>query len=123
MHPTIAIKVIFVLLAFSVKSIACYSYHESPFIKRYFNELLEHDQADAKLASWNIEPISVVISISLAPIPLLLSIPIDGNQERKRGTILRHCLSFASGSLLVDAFLHLIPYRSIPEKTRTTWVY
>ena len=62
------------------------------------------------MASWNFDPISVVISISLAPIPLLLSIPIDGNQERKRGTILRHCLSFASGSLLVDAFLLLIPY-------------
>lgn len=110
MHPTVAIKTIFVLLAFSVKSIICYSYYESPFVKRYFNVLLEHDQADAKLASWNIDPTSAVVSISFAPILILLSIPIDGNHESKRGTILRHCLSFASGSLIGDAFLHRIPY-------------
>lgn len=51
--------------------------------------------------------------ISLAPFLLLFVLPIDNSQERE--PFLKILLSFASGGLLGDAFLHLIPHALVPH--------
>lgn len=47
--------------------------------------------------------------ISAAPFFVLFLIPVESNSPRHR-SLLQILLSFASGGLLGDAFLHLIPH-------------
>lgn len=49
------------------------------------------------------------LAISLAPFLILFFIPIEANDAESQ-PLLRIFLAFASGSLLGDAFLHLIPH-------------
>ncbi|XP_059060489.1 protein catecholamines up [Achroia grisella] len=51
--------------------------------------------------------------ISVVPFFILFFIPIDGSIEKQ--PLLKILLSFASGGLLGDAFLHLIPHALIPS--------
>lgn len=51
--------------------------------------------------------------ISLAPFLLLYIVPLDGSAERE--PLLKILLAFASGGLLGDAFLHLIPHALAPH--------
>lgn len=53
------------------------------------------------------------LAISLAPFVILFAIPISSNSPEHE-PLLRVLLSFASGGLLGDAFLHLIPH-AIPH--------
>ncbi len=54
------------------------------------------------------EAIGSTLLISVAPFIVLFFIPIDSSPERQ--PLLKVLLSFASGGLLGDAFLHLIPH-------------
>ena len=51
--------------------------------------------------------------VSIAPIFILILIPLD--QSKERDSLLKVLLSFASGGLLGDAFLHLIPHALNPH--------
>ena len=51
--------------------------------------------------------------VSIAPVFILLLIPLDNSKERQ--SLLKILLSFASGGLLGDAFLHLIPHALSPH--------
>ncbi|CDW51817.1 histidine rich membrane protein KE4 [Trichuris trichiura] len=54
--------------------------------------------------------IGSTILISLAPFLLLFFIPLSGGAVEPNQPLLKTLLAFASGSLLGDAFLHLIPH-------------
>lgn len=54
------------------------------------------------------EAIASTLLISAAPFFILFFIPLDNSKEKE--TLLKILLSFASGGLLGDAFLHLIPH-------------
>merc|ERR1712116_16728 len=54
------------------------------------------------------EAIGSTLLISVAPFIVLFIIPIDSSPEKE--PLLKVLLSFASGGLLGDAFLHLIPH-------------
>lgn len=72
-----------------------------------------HEHAEATepkrttVALWT-EAIGSTLLISVAPFIVLFFIPIDSSPERQ--PLLKVLLSFASGGLLGDAFLHLIPH-------------
>ncbi|XP_011882549.1 PREDICTED: protein catecholamines up [Vollenhovia emeryi] len=51
--------------------------------------------------------------ISAAPFLILFFVPLDNTEQRE--SLLKILLSFASGGLLGDAFLHLIPHAMIPH--------
>lgn len=51
--------------------------------------------------------------ISAAPFVILFFVPLDNSKERR--PLLKILLSFASGGLLGDAFLHLIPHALVPH--------
>ncbi|XP_012054443.1 PREDICTED: protein catecholamines up [Atta cephalotes] len=51
--------------------------------------------------------------ISAAPFFILFFVPLDNTKQRE--SLLKILLSFASGGLLGDAFLHLIPHAMIPH--------
>ncbi|CAB3250104.1 unnamed protein product [Arctia plantaginis] len=55
-----------------------------------------------------IRALSSTLFISIVPFFILFYIPIDGTVEKQ--PLLKILLSFASGGLLGDAFLHLIPH-------------
>lgn len=49
--------------------------------------------------------------ISAAPVVILFVVPLDNSEQRK--PLLKILLAFASGGLLGDAFLHLIPHATM----------
>ncbi|XP_032677606.1 protein catecholamines up [Odontomachus brunneus] len=51
--------------------------------------------------------------ISAAPFFILFFVPLDNTKQRE--SLLKILLSFASGGLLGDAFLHLIPHALVPH--------
>ncbi len=61
-----------------------------------------------------IEAIGATVLISAAPFFILFLIPLDKDQAGKE-SMLRVLLAFASGGLLGDAFLHLIPHAVNPH--------
>ncbi|XP_022169443.1 protein catecholamines up-like [Myzus persicae] len=75
----------------------------------------DHDHHTAKSVSkptvdsmlW-VKALSSTVAISVLPFFVLFFIPIDNKDEHK--SFLKVLLSFASGGLLGDAFLHLIPH-------------
>lgn len=54
------------------------------------------------------------LAISAAPYLILFLLPLDNAQKHQ--PLLKILLSFASGGLLGDAFLHLIPHALLPHK-------
>ena len=64
------------------------------------------------LAIW-LQALGSTALVSIAPVFILLLIPIDNSKEHK--SLLKVLLSFASGGLLGDAFLHLIPHALSPH--------
>ena len=63
--------------------------------------------ADSGLTLWAISLGSTAL-ISISPVIVLLLIPLENASEQQ--PLLKVLLSFASGGLLGDAFLHLIPH-------------
>ncbi|CAB3381320.1 Hypothetical predicted protein [Cloeon dipterum] len=55
-----------------------------------------------------LEAIGATVLISAAPFFILFLVPLDNSKERE--PLLKVLLAFASGGLLGDAFLHLIPH-------------
>lgn len=60
-----------------------------------------------------VKALGSTVVISIIPFFILFFIPIDGTVEKQ--PLLKVLLSFASGGLLGDAFLHLIPHALIPH--------
>lgn len=60
-----------------------------------------------------IEALGATLLISAAPVIILFFIPLDNTEEHS--PLLKVLLSFASGGLLGDAFLHLIPHAVNPH--------
>ena len=67
---------------------------------------------EADLNLW-IKALGSTVLVSIAPIFILILIPLD--QSKERDSLLKILLSFASGGLLGDAFLHLIPHALNPH--------
>lgn len=61
-----------------------------------------------------IEALTSTFLISIAPFFILFLIPLDGSKEKE--PLLKILLSFASGGLLGDAFLHLIPHALLAKE-------
>uniref|UniRef100_A0A1B6ILE0 Uncharacterized protein n=1 Tax=Homalodisca liturata TaxID=320908 RepID=A0A1B6ILE0_9HEMI len=60
-----------------------------------------------------IEALGSTLLISAAPFFILFLVPLDNSKEKE--PLLKLLLSFASGGLLGDAFLHLIPHALAPH--------
>jgi len=60
------------------------------------------------------EPLAATGIISAAPFLILFLVPLDSNQP-ENAPFLKVLLAFASGGLLGDAFLHLIPHAISPH--------
>ena len=63
--------------------------------------------------SW-LEPLLATAMISAAPFLILFVVPLNNNSPESK-PFLKVLLSFASGGLLGDAFLHLIPHAISPH--------
>ena len=61
-----------------------------------------------------LEPLLATALISAAPFLILFLVPLDSNKPENQ-PFLKVLLSFASGGLLGDAFLHLIPHALAPH--------
>jgi ZIP Zinc transporter. len=95
-------------------------HHETPHFKysKEANLIHETPSHHAKAAKevrdtftlW-IQAIGSTLLISVAPFFILFLVPLDNTKEKE--PLLKILLSFASGSLLGDAFLHLIPHALI----------
>lgn len=70
--------------------------------------------AQAKSGVW-LEAIGATILISIAPYIILFFVPVTNTKEHE--PYLKVLLAFASGGLLGDAFLHLIPHASSPHSS------
>ncbi|KAJ0181917.1 hypothetical protein K1T71_002639 [Dendrolimus kikuchii] len=95
---------------------------ESPSYKYSQNANEQYKKEDEKASSdqdYNLyfSALSSTIFISIVPFFLLFFIPIDGSVEKQ--PLLKILLSFASGGLLGDAFLHLIPHALAPSAEKT----
>lgn len=95
--------------------------HENPSFKysKQANQL--HEESSTKppnpktrdvFTLW-IEALGSTLLISAAPFLILFFIPIDNSKEHEPK--LKILLSFASGGLLGDAFLHLIPHALLAQ--------
>jgi len=62
------------------------------------------------------QAICATLLISAAPFFILFFIPLDNSQEKQ--WLLKILLSFASGGLLGDAFLHLIPHAQVAVESK-----
>lgn len=71
------------------------------------------DSKESNASDIFVRAMGSTLLISLAPFLLLFVLPIDNSQERQ--PFLKILLSFASGGLLGDAFLHLIPHALVPH--------
>uniref|UniRef100_S4RNG5 Zinc transporter SLC39A7 n=1 Tax=Petromyzon marinus TaxID=7757 RepID=S4RNG5_PETMA len=60
------------------------------------------------------QALGATLLISAAPFLILFLVPLDSDSAR-RSSLLHTLLSFASGGLLGDAFLHLIPHAIEPH--------
>lgn len=62
-----------------------------------------------------VQALVATLFISVSPIVILLFVPIENANDPKHKDLLKILLSFASGGLLGDAFLHLIPHAVSPH--------
>ncbi|KAG7311475.1 hypothetical protein JYU34_002517 [Plutella xylostella] len=89
-----------------------HSHDESPAFKysKTANEKIKAEQTKPPVDQYDlyVKALSSTLFISILPFFILFFIPIDGSVEKQ--PLLKILLSFASGGLLGDAFLHLIPH-------------
>lgn len=78
------------------------------------NEKIKHDEPVVKeeYSLWG-HALTSTLLISAAPFLILFLVPLDKSKEKEHW--LKMLLSFASGGLLGDAFLHLIPHALTPH--------
>lgn len=72
-----------------------------------------HDPARMNYNDVIMKAVGSTLLISAAPFFILFFVPLDNTKQRE--SLLKVLLSFASGGLLGDAFLHLIPHAMIPH--------
>lgn len=77
------------------------------------NKKSESIPSGANVSSVWFDAIGSTLLISVAPFLILYVVPLDGSAERE--PLLKILLAFASGGLLGDAFLHLIPHALTPH--------
>ncbi|XP_041985574.1 protein catecholamines up [Aricia agestis] len=88
--------------------------HDEPPSYKYSKSVNEKFQSDKpkveELSDYDlyVKAIGCTLFISMVPFCILFFVPIDGTIEKQ--PLLKVLLSFASGGLLGDAFLHLIPH-------------
>lgn len=83
---------------------------EDPAFKYSKNANEQHKKNKAVEPDYDlyVSALSSTLFISIVPFFILFFIPVDGSVEKQ--PLLKILLSFASGGLLGDAFLHLIPH-------------
>lgn len=89
--------------------------HEVPSFK-YSKEANEaYSKPQKTNASWMLwaEALASTFFISAAPFLILFFVPLEKSKQKE--PLLKILLSFASGGLLGDAFLHLIPHALVPH--------
>ncbi|KAJ8301027.1 hypothetical protein KUTeg_022546 [Tegillarca granosa] len=69
---------------------------------------------DTGVLLW-VQALGATLLISVSPIIILMFIPIESSTDNEHQPLLKVLLSFASGGLLGDAFLHLIPHAVSPH--------
>ncbi|KAK6632320.1 hypothetical protein RUM44_007361 [Polyplax serrata] len=100
--------------------------HENPSFK-YSREANEphiykqtshssHKIAEVNWMLWA-EALGSTFFISAVPFFILFFVPLDKSKEKE--PLLKILLSFASGGLLGDAFLHLIPHALVPHSSHS----
>lgn len=72
-------------------------------------DCLSNRSMKCKLLHPCLQAIGATLLISAAPFLILFLIPVQSNSDQHQN-LLKVLLSFASGGLLGDAFLHLIPH-------------
>ncbi|XP_011304359.1 protein catecholamines up [Fopius arisanus] len=82
-------------------------HHDHEFIKK------SEQMRPGEEGSVMLKAMGSTLLISAAPFVLLFFVPLDNTKERQ--PLLKILLSFASGGLLGDAFLHLIPHALVPH--------
>lgn len=87
-----------------------HSHGEDPAFKysQKANDQYKKDKVDELDQNLYLSALASTVFISIVPFLVLFVIPVDGSAERQ--PLLKILLSFASGGLLGDAFLHLIPH-------------
>lgn len=81
--------------------------------KHHHNEPKDAPKNKEEKSSILLKAMGSTLLISAAPFLLLFFVPLDNTKERE--PLLKVLLSFASGGLLGDAFLHLIPHALVPH--------
>ncbi|CAH2243988.1 protein catecholamines up [Pararge aegeria] len=83
------------------------------------NEKYNEQRAEQSESNYDlyVKALGSTIFISIVPFLILFYIPIDGTVEKQ--PLLKVLLSFASGGLLGDAFLHLIPHALMAQHSGT----
>lgn len=87
-----------------------FKYSKAANEKRNVKEEIERPDSNYDLY---IKALGSTVIISIIPFLILFFVPIDGTVEKQ--PLLKVLLSFASGGLLGDAFLHLIPHALLPS--------
>ncbi|XP_063973723.1 protein catecholamines up [Diachasmimorpha longicaudata] len=87
--------------------------HNLPYMEAHDYELLKEEAKREQQGSIMLKAMGSTLLISAAPFVLLFFVPLDNTKERE--PLLKILLSFASGGLLGDAFLHLIPHALLPH--------
>lgn len=91
-----------------------YHHHEESRAYMYSREAnMPKPRKQMSMSRLWIEALSSTLIISIAPFLILFFVPL--NNRRDHESLLKILLSFASGGLLGDAFLHLIPHALSPH--------
>lgn len=101
------------LLIFSVYNSA-HDHHETESEHSHGHSHAESTQVKPSEGNVWTDAIGATVLISAAPFVILFFIPLDKGREGQE-SLLKVLLSFASGGLLGDAFLHLIPHSLSPH--------
>lgn len=117
----LSLLAVFIIL--SVHHSECHGGHqhgsqEAPSFKyskdaNYFSSPKTSSQNEMDNQTLWLNAMGSTLLISLAPFIILFFVPLDNTEKSQ--PLLKILLAFASGGLLGDAFLHLIPHASIAE--------
>ncbi|XP_013188857.1 protein catecholamines up [Amyelois transitella] len=113
----LACILVIIFTAIAVAHSHSHSHDDSPAYKYSKNANEQYKTKEEKITEPNYDlymrALGSTVFISLVPFFILFFIPIDGTIEKQ--PLLKVLLSFASGGLLGDAFLHLIPHALVPN--------
>ncbi|XP_012229820.1 zinc transporter Slc39a7 [Linepithema humile] len=90
--------------------------HDHEHVHKHDHEPSHSAQANVSQKDHNdiiLRAVGSTLIISAAPFFILFFVPLDNTKQRE--SLLKILLSFASGGLLGDAFLHLIPHALVPH--------